>query len=65
VGPPRARHRRAGRPGGAPHRGEVIAYAKRRLAPYKVPKTVETVDAIPRSEATKINHRALVDARGG
>jgi bile acid-coenzyme A ligase len=52
-------------PAAPPTEGEVIAYAKRRLAPYKVPKTVETVDAIPRSEATKINRRALVDARGG
>ena len=26
---------------------------------------VEIVDAIPRSEATKINRRALVEARGG
>ena len=50
----------------APPTGDdVIAYAKSRLAPYKVPKTVEVVDAIPRSEATKINRRALVEARGG
>jgi bile acid-coenzyme A ligase len=48
-----------------PTDGDVIAYAKNRLAPYKVPKTVEIVDAIPRSEATKINRRALVEARGG
>jgi len=44
---------------------EVVAYAKSRLAAYKVPKTVEIVGAIPRSEATKVNRRALVDARGG
>jgi bile acid-coenzyme A ligase len=44
---------------------EVRAYAKGRLAAYKVPKTVELVDAIPRSEATKVNRGALVDARGG
>ena len=44
---------------------DVIAYAKSRLAPYKVPKTVELVDTIPRSEATKVNRRALVEARGG
>jgi bile acid-coenzyme A ligase len=30
-----------------------------------VPKTVEIVDAIPRTEATKVNRRALVEARGG
>jgi bile acid-coenzyme A ligase len=44
---------------------EVVAYAKTRLAPYKVPKTVELVDEIPRSEATKVNRGALVAARGG
>ncbi len=48
-----------------PTEGDVIAYAKSRLAAYKVPKSVEIVEAIPRSEATKINRRALVDARGG
>jgi bile acid-coenzyme A ligase len=48
-----------------PTADEVIAYAKTRLAPYKVPKTVEFVDAIPRSEATKVNRGRLVEARGG
>ena len=48
-----------------PSAGEVISYAKSRLAPYKVPKTIEIVDAIPRSEATKVNRGALVAARGG
>jgi len=43
----------------------VIAFAKSRLAPYKVPKTVEVVDRIPRSEATKVSRAALVEARGG
>ena len=45
--------------------GEVKAYAKSRLHPYKVPKTIEIVDAIPRSAATKVNRGALVEARGG
>jgi bile acid-coenzyme A ligase len=44
---------------------EVVAYAKDRLAAYKVPKTVEFVDAIPRSAATKVNRGRLVEARGG
>ena len=44
---------------------EIRAYAKARLAPYKVPKSIEIVDAIPRSAATKVNRRALIDARGG
>jgi bile acid-coenzyme A ligase len=43
----------------------IRAFAKDRLAAYKVPKTVELVDAIPRSEATKVNRRRLVEARGG
>jgi len=52
-------------PAAPPAVAEVIAYAKARLAPYKVPKTIELVDAIPRSEATKVNRGALVQARGG
>lgn len=44
---------------------EVIAYAKSRLAAYKVPKTVEFVDEIPRTAATKVNRSAMIDARGG
>jgi bile acid-coenzyme A ligase len=52
-------------PADPPGTEEVIAYAKERLAAYKVPKTVELVEAIPRSEATKVNRRSLIDARGG
>jgi bile acid-coenzyme A ligase len=44
---------------------QVIEYAKSRLAPYKVPKTVEFVDAIPRTAATKVNRAAMISARGG
>jgi bile acid-coenzyme A ligase len=43
----------------------VIAYAKERLAPYKVPKSVEFVEAIPRTEAMKFNRAALVAERDG
>ena len=43
----------------------VIGYAKNRLAGYKVPKTVEFVEEIPRSAATKVNRSAMVQARGG
>jgi bile acid-coenzyme A ligase len=50
-------------PAHPPSPGELITYAKQRLAPYKVPKTVEFVDTIPRSEATKVNRRRLIDAR--
>jgi bile acid-coenzyme A ligase len=48
-----------------PTADEVIAYAKSRLAAYKVPKTVELVDEIPRSAATKVNRGQLIAARGG
>lgn len=48
-----------------PAEADVIAYAKSKLAGYKVPKTVEYVDAIPRSAATKVSRGAMVDARGG
>lgn len=44
---------------------QVIAYAKSRLATYKVPKTVEFVDEIPRTAATKVNRAAMIEARGG
>ena len=44
---------------------QIIAYAKARLAAYKVPKTVEFVDEIPRTAATKVNRSAMVEARGG
>ncbi len=43
----------------------MITFAKERLAPYKVPKTVEFVAAIPRTEAMKFNRAALVAERDG
>lgn len=52
-------------PAAPPSADEVIRYAKTKLAAYKVPKTVEIVDAIPRSAATKVNRAALVNERGG
>jgi bile acid-coenzyme A ligase len=42
---------------------EVISFAKARLAPYKVPKTIEFVDVIPRSEAMKLNRAQLTAER--
>jgi bile acid-coenzyme A ligase len=44
---------------------DVIGYAKSRLARYKVPKSVEFVDEIPRSAATKVSRSAMIAARGG
>ncbi len=43
----------------------MTGFARERLAPYKVPKTVEFVDSIPRSEAMKFNRAALVEERDG
>lgn len=43
---------------------DVIEYAKGRLARYKVPKTVEFVDEIPRTAATKVSRSAMTEARG-
>jgi bile acid-coenzyme A ligase len=42
---------------------EVISFARARLAPYKVPKTIEFVDVIPRSEAMKLNRAQLTAER--
>ncbi len=44
---------------------DIRRFAKERLAPYKVPKSVEFVDAIPRSAATKVNRAKLVAERVG
>ena len=42
-----------------PDPADIIAFAKERLSPYKVPKTVEFLDALPRSDAMKLNRGAL------
>ncbi|MDH6246754.1 AMP-binding protein [Mycobacterium sp. OTB74] len=52
-------------PADPPDAQDVIAFAKARLAGYKVPKTVEYIDEIPRTAATKVNRSAMVAARGG
>ena len=44
---------------------DIRLYAKNKLGSYKVPKSVEIVDAVPRSAATKVNRGALLEARGG
>jgi bile acid-coenzyme A ligase len=48
-----------------PTHADIVAHAKSRLAAYKVPKTVEIVDEIPRSAATKVSRGELVAQRGG
>ena len=52
-------------PSSPPDATDVIAFAKGRLAGYKVPKTVEIVERIPRSASTKISRAALIEERGG
>lgn len=42
---------------------DLTAYVGERLARYKVPKTLEFVDQIPRTEATKVNRASLVAER--
>jgi bile acid-coenzyme A ligase len=42
---------------------ELVAWCRARLSPYKVPKSVELVGAIPRSEAGKLNRAVLVTER--
>ena len=44
---------------------DVRSFAKSRLLAYKVPKSIEIVDRIPRSAATKVNRGRLIEARGG
>ena len=65
VGSPGPRHRRARRSRDPPTADEVIAYAKARLAAYKVPEVRRARRPMPRSAATKVNRGRLVEARGG
>lgn len=45
--------------------GEMIAFARERLASYKVPKRIEFVDELPKNANGKILRRELtVDGRG-
>jgi len=48
-----------------PDIAEVIGFAKARLASYKAPKTVEFVDALPRTDAMKLNRGELILERDG
>jgi len=52
-------------PAAPPSAESVIDYARQRLAAYKVPKSVEFVAAMPRTEATKVSRAQLIAARGG
>lgn len=52
-------------PAEPPSLEEVRSHAKTRVLAYKVPKSIEIVDAIPRSAATKVNRGRLIEERGG
>jgi malonyl-CoA/methylmalonyl-CoA synthetase len=51
--------------GSAPDPEEVRAFAKERLAPYKVPKDVRVVDALPRNALGKVTKPAVKELFGG
>jgi len=46
-----------------PEASELAAFARERLAPYKVPRSFEIVSTLPRNEAGKIQRSALVRER--
>ena len=50
-------------PGAPVAADDLVAWCKERLSPYKVPKSIELVDAIRRSEAGKLNRAALIAER--
>lgn len=50
-------------PDAAPSTEDLRAHCKARLASYKVPKSFEVVDAIPRSAAGKVNRAAVAAER--
>jgi acyl-CoA synthetase (AMP-forming)/AMP-acid ligase II len=47
------------RPGETPSADEIMAYARQRIAGYKVPKTIHFVDALPRNATGKVLRRVL------
>jgi acyl-CoA synthetase (AMP-forming)/AMP-acid ligase II len=46
-------------PGEAPDEAAVIAFAREKLAGYKVPKSVTFIDEVPKSPLGKLSRRAL------
>jgi acyl-CoA synthetase (AMP-forming)/AMP-acid ligase II len=52
------------RPGCALEAGSILAYCKERLANYKVPRQVVTVDALPRNASGKVLKRELRKGTG-
>ncbi|MDD2670795.1 MAG: hypothetical protein PHC52_10535 [Syntrophales bacterium] len=44
---------------------DVIPFCRERLAPYKVPKMVEFLDALPKSAVGKVLRRELKEMEAG
>jgi acyl-CoA synthetase (AMP-forming)/AMP-acid ligase II len=38
---------------------EITAFAREKLAPYKIPKLIEFIDAIPLTSVGKVNKKSL------
>lgn len=53
------------KPGTALTDAAVRDFCRERLVPYKVPKSVELVERLPRNEVGKLRRRALIDERIG
>jgi long-chain acyl-CoA synthetase len=47
------------KPGAKPDPGAILVWARERIAGYKVPKTIDFVDALPRNPSGKILKREL------
>lgn len=44
---------------------EIIGYCRERLAPYKVPHTVEFRGELPKTDVGKVSRRELREEHGG
>jgi acyl-CoA synthetase (AMP-forming)/AMP-acid ligase II len=49
------------RPGTEPDEASILAYARERIGGFKVPKSVDFVEALPRTPSGKVMRRALRD----
>jgi long-chain acyl-CoA synthetase len=47
------------KPGAKPDPADIIAFARRRIAGYKAPKSVDFIEALPRNASGKILRREL------
>ncbi|MCY1304859.1 3-[(3aS,4S,7aS)-7a-methyl-1,5-dioxo-octahydro-1H-inden-4-yl]propanoyl:CoA ligase [compost metagenome] len=47
------------KPGQSPDRDGIMAWTRQRLAGFKVPKSIEFVDALPRNPSGKLLRRKL------